>query len=358
MKTRRLLFTQIARIVCAAYFASFTVQARVWTDTLQRTWDGDFLRMEGANAIFLVRGQEFPFPLVNLSAADRMFITNQAAPATKPAQGVPPAGAPAAGPAPAAAGSLDFLGVTLQPGKTLEGTAKAPVGAAKSLAFYYNKPSEIVKVAVAVPPEFDPAKPQRLLITSASSSGDGLSIKNMNTYTAAALARGWMVMSADGEGGKPKNDNPGFREALLFTMLTAVEAKWPKAKTTWSVATAGFSGGAGYASNQAVVLVNHGWQDIGMLLMNSAYSPMNWENQKGLKFSSAKMHKVPIFVSAGETDKTQTMAQIQPTFGALKKTGYKRTRMETHPGGHSVSKEHITLALEWFESLEKESKGP
>ena len=345
-----------------AFALAGVAHGRVWTDSLKRTWDGDFLRVDGANAVFMVRGQEYPFPLANLSAADKAFISAQTAAATKPPAGSPPAanlaGAAATGSASAAGGPLDFLGVTLQPGKTVEGTAKAPPVAAKSLAFYYKKPSDTVKVAIAVPQDFDPSKPQRLLITSASSSGDGLSIKNMGTYTATALARGWVVMSADGENGKPQYDNPGFREALLLTLLSAAEAKWPKAKTTWSVATAGFSGGAGYASNQSLILVNEGWQDIGTLLMNSTYNPQSWEHTKGLKFSAGKMHKIPVFVSGGETDNTQKLGQIKPAFDALKKAGYKKTRMETHPGGHSPSKEHIAQALEWFESLEKETKAP
>lgn len=42
-----------------------------------------------------------------------------------------------------------------------------------------------------------------------------------------------------------------------------------------------------------------------MLLMNSTYNPMNWEREKAVKFSETKMHKIPIFVSAGEKDDVQ-----------------------------------------------------
>lgn len=62
--------------------------------------------------------------------------------------------------------------------------------------------------------------------------------------------------------------------------------------------------------------------------------------------------------SNGDTDKTQTVAQIRVKFDALKRGGFKKLRMETHPGAHGASKEHIALALEWFESLEKETKSP
>jgi predicted esterase len=82
-------------------------------------------------------------------------------------------------------------------------------------------------------------------------------------------------------------------------------------------------------------------------MMNTTYSPLNFEPY--IKVSKAKSHKVPIFVSAGEKDNTQKLDEIKRTFGAVEKSGYKTTRLETHPGGHSPSAEHMAQALEWFE---------
>ena len=340
-------------------------QGRVWTDTFSRTWEGEFLRIDGTNAVFMVRGQEYPFPLANLNGADRTFINSAVAAASKPSSaltGAQPSAAtkavPTAPPAPIAASTLDFLGVTLQPGKTVEAEAKLPDAYAKANASFYKKATSLVKVAIAVPEGFNPSKPQRLLITSASSTGDGLSIKNMGTYTATAIGRGWVVMATDGEFGKPPGDNVSFRSNLTIPLMDMIAAKWPKAKETWSVAFAGFSGGAGYASYLATDVSAHGRHVTGMLLMNSAYSPLDWEHDKVVKFTPAKMHKVPIFVSGGDTDNTQKVPDIRKRFDLLKRAGYRQTRMETQPGGHSPSKEHIAQALEWFESLEKESKTP
>ena len=157
--------------------------------------------------------------------------------------------------APAAAGNLDFLGVTLQPGKTVQADVKLPPAAAKETVDYYGKESTMMKVAVAVPEGFDPSKPQRLLIASASTSGAGLSIKSMGAYTETALARGWMVMATEGEFGKPGpgKDNTYFRSNMTEVLMDLIAARWPKAKATWSVAFGGISGGAGYASFLATV---------------------------------------------------------------------------------------------------------
>ena len=46
----------------------------VWTDDQNRQWQGEFLRADGASAVFLVDGKEFPFPLAQLSAPDKLFI--------------------------------------------------------------------------------------------------------------------------------------------------------------------------------------------------------------------------------------------------------------------------------------------
>ena len=49
-------------------------ETRTWTDDLNRSGDGEFLRVDGPSAVFLVGGRESSFPLVRLSAADKVFI--------------------------------------------------------------------------------------------------------------------------------------------------------------------------------------------------------------------------------------------------------------------------------------------
>lgn len=330
-------------------FVAGPLQARIWTDNLNRTWEGEFLRLETGNVIFQVAGKEYPFPLAKLSSADRAWVisTINRPPPTAQASAAPAQTAPAATPT----GDVTFGGTKLEAGKTTVIVMTLPPASAKVFSEIYHKPSTTIKVAVALPSGFDPTKPQRLLLTSASSSGDGLSTKNMPTYTAAALARGWVVMSADGEFGKPDEDGV-LRAKLLETVMSEVMERWPAAQKTWSVATAGFSGGAGYASLQAVILAKD-WRVIGMMLFNNAVTPVAWEKESYVKTSKPKMHKIPVFMSAGETDNVAKPEVIKRAIEITKVGGYRTMRTEWHPGGHSPNAAHITTALEWFESLEK-----
>ncbi len=47
---------------------------RTWTDDLARTWQGEYVRVDGLSAVFLVNGKEFPFPLAHLSTEDKLLI--------------------------------------------------------------------------------------------------------------------------------------------------------------------------------------------------------------------------------------------------------------------------------------------
>ena len=77
-------------------------QTRTWTDDVNRSWDGDFLRVDGPSAVFLVGGRETSFPLARLSAADKVFIFKvRHAPAGSAAAATGPTTAPVATDSPA-----------------------------------------------------------------------------------------------------------------------------------------------------------------------------------------------------------------------------------------------------------------
>ena len=49
-------------------------ETRTWTDDASHTWNGEFLRVDGLSAVFLVGGKEYSFPLARLSSADKVLI--------------------------------------------------------------------------------------------------------------------------------------------------------------------------------------------------------------------------------------------------------------------------------------------
>jgi hypothetical protein len=249
---------------------------------------------------------------------------------------------------------MKFGNMTVEPGKTVTATLPLPPDLAKLLSSNYGKPTTVIKVAIAVPDGFDPLKHQRVLITSASTTGSGLSINCIgNKNIIAALKRGWVVMAGDGEFGKPKEDHIYFRGNILEIMMAELKARWPQCQTQWSFATAGFSGGSGYASDQALLLCGQDWHIIGMLLLNGNYTPVEWEKDKYIKGSKSAFHQIPVFYSAGKQDPVVRPDRMKIAITQTKNGGYKTIREEWHDGKHEIFAAHVIQALEWFESFDK-----
>ncbi len=344
-------------------------QVRTWTDDLNRTWQGEFVRVDAPSAIFLVNGKEFPFPLARMSASDKLLIfklrqTPAVAATTPSPTSALPAGEQtlAASPvvasgAPGGAGhAWTFGSVQVEPGKTVETDLPLPAEDVAFVAKQYGDaaphPTHI-RVSLAVPADFDANKPQKVLIGSASASGDVLSIPvTKSTFTKEGLAHGYVVLAADGGDGKPKHgDATDYRQLLLKIALVELNARFPQAKAEWTFAAAGFSGGAGYASQQALWLSAQGYRVGGMLLCNGCYPPTMWEHGSEMRGNTSHWHQIPVFISWGEKDSIAKPPMMQETIDTTKRGGYQRLRTESHPGGHQAWGEHVNLALEWFDSL-------
>lgn len=59
-------------------------EARTWTNYQGKTIEAEFVRLEGVNAVLQMNGREFPYPLSQLSEADRQYVFQQAAGVTPP----------------------------------------------------------------------------------------------------------------------------------------------------------------------------------------------------------------------------------------------------------------------------------
>lgn len=343
--------------------ASASAAVRTWTDDLNRTWQGDFLRVDGAAAVFMVNGKEYPFPMAHLSASDKLLIfkLRQTPPVAAP---TPTAAVPAASPGsdaapgatPAPTGKWTFGSVAVEPGATVETDLPLPAEYVAFVAKCYGEaaphPTHI-RASLAVPADFDPDKPQKVLIGVATASGDALSIPvTKGAYTKDGLAHGYVVLAADGGDGKPKyGDGPDYRLVLLKIALAELNARFPQAKKDWTFATAGFSGGAGYASHQALWLSTQGYRVGGMMLLNGGYYPTQWEHDTAMRGNTSRWHQIPVFISWGEKDTIAKPPLMQDSINYTKRGGYQRVRAESHPGGHQAWDAHINLALEWFDSL-------
>lgn len=363
MKFRR-TFPAFVLLFCAFVPAA---RARNWTTVTGEHFEAEFVRVEGPNAIFNVKEKDYPYPLKRLVATDRLLIgrtLNHQPEAASSAATVPTPTATdtlAGTPAPLTSeekttGSLQLAGQPLQPGRGVE--LDIPILDPADLRVVqkaYGKPSTKARMLLAVPNEFNPGtKSYPLLIVSATADGAASSIATSGRFLREALAQDFVVMAVDGEFGKPTlGDPPPYRWALVAAGRDALEKEWPGAKK-WPVATGGTSGGGGYASYNALKLVQERADFIGLFLAVSGWTPAKFvKDVSGLPVSVA--HKMPIFLSAGDKDETATRKVTDQAQHEMEHEGFKNLRYEHFDGGHQLYEPHLQAALSWF--LEQKGKS-
>jgi hypothetical protein len=69
-----MIFPKSLLVVIACLTLGGVAFARTWTTVTGQHFDAEFVRQEGANGIFNVKGKDYPYPLNQLSVADRLFI--------------------------------------------------------------------------------------------------------------------------------------------------------------------------------------------------------------------------------------------------------------------------------------------
>jgi hypothetical protein len=326
---------RLAAIVFALLLlAGGNVWARRWTTVTDEKFEADFVRVEGPNGIFEVKGKEYPYPLNRLSIADRLFV-GKIVNRTK-------------APAPtAAAEGIALAGQALKPGG--ETVLTIPLNDPDELREAkkaYGKSSDQARLLIAVPNDFAPeTKSYPLLVVSASADGAGSSVDAAHQYTSAALGKGFVVLAVDGQFGKPPEDSIDFRWALVSAAVAAVEKEWPQAKD-WPIATAGSGGGGGYASHQALKLIEERARVSGIFLAASAWNPTSLRDDFQ-RVPISGIRDLPIFLSAEDRDPIAT-PRITASYQSLLKSGFKKIRLEHFSGDQKLNLPHLATALDWF----------
>ena len=175
----------------------------------------------------------------------------------------------------------------------------------------------------------------------------------MTAFTNVALRLGWVVIAADGLYGKPPNDNPPWRFAMLSALLEHMHRTWPQSKS-WPIACAGVSGGGKWAGVMGAILTRQGYNVIGVF-MGAVNQDMASEAAK-LYEPAVRYKEVPIYLSSGTEDKIATTQHHQEVKESLLHNGFSKVRLETFKGGHALSEGELRRALNWF--LEQFSKPP
>jgi hypothetical protein len=211
-----------------------------------------------------------------------------------------------------------------------------------------NPPVQYANAAIAVPEGFDPEIPTPILLVNATSDGAGSSIALMPLYTNTALRLGWIVIAADGPGGKPPQDNPPWRWAMISALLDHINKAWPGSRR-WPIVSAGVSGGGKWAGVMGAILSQKGYNLIGVFMgaVNQDYA-----SEAAKIYDPAIRYKqVPFYLSSGTDDKIATPEQHQQVKDSLLSNSFTTVRLENFKGGHALSEAELRKALNWFIEL-------
>jgi hypothetical protein len=218
----------------------------------------------------------------------------------------------------------------------------------------------VANAAIALPAGFNTNGTFPILVVNGTSDGDGSSVRALRAYAKVALESGWVVIAGDGPYGKPTNDTPPWRYAMMSAVLEHMNKTWP-ASRKWPIASVGFSGGAKWAAVMGAILSQKGYNLIGVFmggcnedLATAAvrlYEPKSGERAV---FQPGRFKQTPLYLSSGTEDKIATPEQHEGVRQSMISNGFATVRLEKYEGGHLLSNDELQKALGWFMELYKE----
>jgi hypothetical protein len=341
--------------------------ARVWTDITGRSIEADMVRVESNSVILKKASGEVRCPTNRLCKTDLDFIRDWQSTNADPAPdsgATPPAGAkeqPAQGAVPAATNTPPAPPKAL----SIQGTPLIAGGQINTYEFNYSPADLIIlrrhksletkyKIAIAVPADFDPKKPQRVFICSAPSNneterraGDFAAI---GMYAKTCIDNGWVCLASDCDLG---NEADGDKD--LVCSLQVLRKEWP-GMNGWDFAVGGFSGGAKACFLPCATLIREKYKVIGVFMAgcNQDFSELL---RKQLKAPLAGYKNIRAYLSAGSKDTIAPPSSSAAVKKSLKSNGIHDSRLVIHEGGHSMLKPHFDEALKWFVADRQKDKS-
>jgi hypothetical protein len=201
------------------------------------------------------------------------------------------------------------------------------------------------KFSIALPPDFDPNKPQRVFVVTAAGNNAGETQGGdcgvIGAYAWACTENGWICLATDSNLG-----NGGREDLSLLTTLRVLQGLWPGIKG-WEFAVGGFSGGGKGCFGPCAILLKDGYKVTAAFLtgVNEDYSQVY---RKRYKAPASGYRGIQVFMSMGKEDQTATLEHGQNVMKSLKSNGFRPVRMETFDGGHEIYTPHLEEALKWF----------
>lgn len=245
-----------------------------------------------------------------------------------------------------------LAGVEVRPGEITEFTVMLTTGQRRFIGGDRPARTDRALCVVAVPANFDSARPWPVLLVSSTSDPGYNSSRHWlrERYAATALAAGWVVIAADPPTPQPPVvDTPELRYTLLAAALDELTGQWPDLPA-WPLAFGGFSGGSKHSVFLAAQFARAGRPVAGLFLggCNSNVGPIAIN-----RFSPPRQafRQTPVFISGGTADAVATPVEQARVETSLRADGFTRVRRESYAGGHVFHTPHLAAALQWFEEL-------
>lgn len=325
----------------ALLWVASTAQARTWTDSKGRSIDAEIVRVENDAVVVNKSGKEVRLPLAILSDADKDYAAKWNA-EKQPAN--------TGGTTTGNSGELKLNGTTIEKGTVKMTVVEKPFSeeTMKKLSKIKDNKETTLKMAVAVPKDFDPAVPQKyyFVVTAVNNEAEGKSgnIGKFGMYAQTCLDNGWACVAVDSNIGR------GDHSPALLEGLALLEKEWPGFKAS-TFATGGYSGGSKGCWWDASMMVVNDLHVSGVFMCgcNADYSETF---RKENKASSTQFKKIRCFVSMGKKDGIATIAQSEGVMKSLKANGFRQIRSAVHEGGHTMERPHFAEALKWFAEVD------
>ena len=274
---------------------------------------------------------------------------------------------------PAEAAGLNFEGVPLAPGGTVQVSVPLTAQEKAYVAEGGNAVPPYTVAVLAVPQGFDPKKPWPVLVCFSSTDSHRQNRDALKyAYRRTALAEGWVLLAGDGPEFAPRADSTGWRTGHTLAALDALHRSFP-GSTQWPVATAGHSGGSKRASYITPLLALAGNRIIGVFVSGitqeglakqqppSDAGTTNYFNAQAPSVccesigegyrrfhpGSSFLH-TPYFISTGRLDTIATLEQQTIVEETARRAGFTNVRHRIHERGHVVYQPHVQEALRWF----------
>jgi hypothetical protein len=205
------------------------------------------------------------------------------------------------------------------------------------------------RAVLSFPPGFDPARRCPLMIVTSTTDFNRTSPMDAPAYKPMADAEGWALLASDATI-KATHDSTPWRLALLGAALDALHKDLPQSKN-WPIAFAGFSGGSKRSCIVGAMLVKGG---VVTNICGFFLSGMN-EDKLSEAYKTyqprADFLNIPVWLSDGMSDPIATPSLVGQAAANMRRTGFKRVRLEHFMGGHQLKRSEVRLALRWFRQL-------